>query len=92
MSGSGQPSRGFYVDWILFQFGLPIYVYYFEPEGPNWLDYQDDDGIELQSDAEALIYAYQMIRELKADYQVSDPLHLLVKNWVRKTIFCIAFE
>jgi hypothetical protein len=68
-------------------------LYYFETEGPSWSDYQDDDGIELQSDAEALVYAYTMIRELTADYEGSDrPLHLLVKNWIRKTIFRIAFE
>ena len=68
-------------------------LYYFETEGPDWSDYQDDDGIELQSDAEALVYAYTMIRELKADYQGGDRLlHLLVKNWIRKTIFRIAFE
>ena len=68
-------------------------LYYFEPEGPGWSDYQDDDGIELQSDAEALVYAHSMIRELKADYEDSDcPLHLLVKNWICKTIFRIAFD
>jgi hypothetical protein len=51
-------------------------LYYFETEGPSWSDYQDDDGIELQSDAEALVYAYTMIRELTADYEGSDrPLH-----------------
>jgi hypothetical protein len=68
-------------------------LYYFEAEGPGWSDYQDDNGIELQSDAEALVYAYSMIRELKADYEDSGhPLHLLVKNWIRKIIFRIAFE
>jgi uncharacterized protein DUF6894 len=68
-------------------------LYYFETEGPGWSDYEDDEGIELQSDAEALVYAYSMIRELKADYESSGlPLHLLVKNWIRKTIFRIAFE
>jgi hypothetical protein len=68
-------------------------LYYFEAEGPGWSDYQDDDGIELLSDAQALVYAYQMIRELEADFEGSDrPLHLLVKNWIRKTIFRIAFE
>ena len=67
-------------------------LYYFEPEGQGW-DYQDDDGIELQSDAEALAYAYSIIGELKADYEGSHrPLHLLVKNWIRKTIFRIAFD
>jgi hypothetical protein len=68
-------------------------LYYFETEGPGWSDYRDDDGIELQSDAEALVYAYSMIRELKADYEDGDcPDHLLVKNCARKTIFRIAFE
>jgi hypothetical protein len=68
-------------------------LYYFEAEGPGWSDYQDHDGIELLSDAEARVYAHSMIRELKADYEGSDrPLHLLVKNWIRKTIFRIAFE
>jgi hypothetical protein len=45
-------------------------LYYFEPEGQGW-DYQDDDGIKLQSDAEALAYAYSIIGELKADYEGS---------------------
>ena len=67
-------------------------LYYFETEGPNWSDYQDDDGIELPSDAEALAYAHSMIRELKADLGSDRPLHLLVKNSARKTIFRIAFE
>ena len=68
-------------------------LYYFEPEGPGWSDYQDDDGIELMSDAEALAYAYTIIRELKADRKGSNrPFHLLVKNPARKTIFRIAFE
>jgi hypothetical protein len=68
-------------------------LYYFEPEGPSWSDYQDDDGIELPSDAEALAYAYSMIRELKADYKGSEcPVHLLVKDSARKIIFRIAFE
>jgi hypothetical protein len=68
-------------------------LYYFEPEGPAWLDYEDDDGIELPNDAEALAYAYLMIRELKANNGVSDlSFHLLVKNWIRKTIFRVAFE
>ena len=68
--------------------------YYFEPEGEGWWDYQDDDGIELQSNAEALVYAYSMIQELKADYEDSHrPFRfLLVKNCARKTIFRIAFE
>ena len=69
-------------------------LYYFEPEGPGWSDYRDDDGIELPNDAEALAYAYTMIRELKADYEGSDRplLHLLVKNSARKIIFRPAFE
>jgi hypothetical protein len=68
-------------------------LYYFEPERPGWSDYQDDDGIELPSDAEASAYAYSMIRELSADYEGSDrPLHLLVKDSARKAIFRIAFE
>jgi len=68
-------------------------LYYFETEGPGWSDYQDDEGIELLSDAEALVYAHSMIGELKVDFQDSDrPLHLLVKNWIRKTIFRVAFE
>ena len=68
-------------------------LYYFEPEGPGWSDYQDDDGIELKSDAEALAYAYTIMRELKADREGSNrSLHLLVKNGARKTIFRIAFE
>ena len=68
-------------------------LYYFEPEGPSWSDYLDDEGIELPSDADALAYAYSMIRELSADYERSDrPLYLLVKDSARKTIFRIAFE
>jgi hypothetical protein len=68
-------------------------LYYFEPEGPGWSDYQDDDGIELPNDTEALAYAHLMIRELNADYEGSDrPSHLLVKNAARKTIFRIAFD
>ena len=73
--------------------GPTVPLYYFEPEGPDWWDYQDDDGIELRSDAEALVYAYSILRELKADYEDSHrPRHLLVKNSVHKTIFRIAFE
>jgi hypothetical protein len=68
-------------------------LYYFEPEGPGWSDYQDDEGIELPSDAEALAYASSMIRELKEDYKGSDRrFHLLVKDSARKTIFRIPFE
>jgi hypothetical protein len=68
-------------------------LYYFEPEGPSWSDYHDDDGIELPNDAEALAYGNSMILELKADYKGSDrPLYLLVKDGARKTIFRIAFE
>ena len=67
-------------------------LYYFEPEGPGW-DYQDDDGIELPNDAEALAYAREMIRELKEDGEIiADITHLLVKDRSRKTIFRIAFE
>jgi hypothetical protein len=54
---------------------------------------EDDDGIELPNHAEALAYAYLMIRELKTNNEGGDlPLHLLVKNWIRKTIFRVAFE
>ena len=68
-------------------------LYYFEPEGPGWLDFEDEDGIELPSDAKALAYAYTIIGELKADREGSNrPFHLLVKNAARKTIFRIAFE
>jgi hypothetical protein len=68
-------------------------LYYFEPEGPNWSDYQDEEGIELPNDAEALAYAYSMIRELKPDLKGSDrPLHLAVKDAARATIFRIAFK
>jgi hypothetical protein len=72
--------------------GAAVPLYYFEPEGPGWSDYQDD-GIELPSDVKALAYAHAMILELKADYKGSDrPLHLLIKNSARKTIFRVAFE
>jgi hypothetical protein len=68
-------------------------LYYFEAEGPDWSDYQDEDGIELPSDVKASAYAYSMILELKADYKGSDlPSHLLVKDSARKTIFRIAFD
>jgi hypothetical protein len=51
-------------------------LYYFETEGPGWSDYQDDDGIELLSDAKALAYAYTMIGKLKADREGSNrPLY-----------------
>jgi hypothetical protein len=63
--------------------------YYFEAEGQGWSDYQDGDGIELQSDTEALAYAYSMIRELKATMRAAI---LLAKNCIRKTSFRIAFE
>ena len=43
--------------------GVPLYD--FETEGPSWSDYQDDDGIELRSDAEALVYAYSIVREFE---------------------------
>ena len=67
-------------------------LYYFEPEGPGWSDYQDDDGIELAGDEQALAYAQSMIRELNADYTRSDrPLHLVVKDSARQTIFRVAF-
>jgi hypothetical protein len=68
-------------------------LYFFEAEGPGWSDYEDDEGIELPSDAKALAYAYSVIGELKGDYEGSDrPLYLLVKDSTRKTIFRIAFE
>jgi hypothetical protein len=68
-------------------------LYYFEPEGPGWSDYRDNDGTELQSDIKALAYAHSMILELKTDFKGSDrPLYLLVKDSARKTIFRIAFE
>jgi hypothetical protein len=67
-------------------------LYYFEPEGPGWSDYQDEDGIELPNDAEALAYANSMILELKEEFKGSDrPHHLVVKNSDRETIFRIAF-
>ena len=67
-------------------------LYYFETEEPNWSDNQDDDGIELRSDAEALIYAYSIVRELKTDHKSSHrPRHLLVKD-CDNTIFRVAFE
>ena len=67
-------------------------LYYFETEGPNSSDNQDDDGIELRSDSEALIYAYSVVRELQADYKSSHrPRHLLVKDCAT-TIFRVAFE
>jgi hypothetical protein len=73
--------------------GAAVPLYYFETEGPGWSDYEDDEGIELQSDAEALVYAHSLIRELMVEFQDSDrPLHLLVKNWIRKTIFRVAME
>jgi hypothetical protein len=65
-------------------------LYYFEPEGPGW-DYQDDDGIELPNNAEALAYAHQLIRELKEDGKIlADITHLLVKDTARKIIFRIS--
>jgi hypothetical protein len=68
-------------------------LYYFEPEGTGWSDYEDNDGIELPSDIKALAYAHSMILELKADYKGRDrPVYLLVKDSTRKTIFRIAFE
>jgi hypothetical protein len=67
-------------------------LYYFEPEGPGW-DYQDDDGIELPNDAEALAYARQMIRELKEDGKIIEEItHLLVKDTARKIIFRISVK
>ena len=72
--------------------GAAVPLYYFETEGPSWSDYQDDDGIELRSDAEALVYAYSIVRELKTDYKSSHrPRHLLVKD-CDNTIFRVAFE
>jgi len=72
--------------------GAGVPLYYFETEGPSWSDYQDDDGIELRSDAEALVYAYSIVRELKTDYKSSHrPRHLLVKD-CDNTIFRVAFE
>ena len=68
-------------------------LYYFEFEGPGWSNYQDEDGIELPSDAQALAYAQSKVRELKADYKRSNryPLHLVVKDSARNTIFRVAF-
>ena len=67
-------------------------LYYFETEEPSWSDNQDDDGIELRSDAEALIYAYSIVRELKTDCKfVHRPRHWLVKD-CDNTIFRVAFE
>jgi hypothetical protein len=51
--------------------GAGVPLYYFEAEGPGWSDYEDDEGIELQSDAKALAYAYAMVQELKADLSCS---------------------
>ena len=70
-------------------------LYYFEPEGTDWDNDDDhsveDDGIELTSNAEALVYAYSSVRELKADGEGSDlPAYLLVKNYDHKTIFRVA--
>jgi hypothetical protein len=70
-------------------------LYYFEPEGPGWdgWDYQDDDGIELPNDAEAVAYARRMIRELKEDEKTfEDITHLLVKDAARKIIFRISVK
>jgi len=61
-------------------------LYYFETEGSSWSDYQDDDGIELRSDAQALVYAYSIVRESS-----HHPRHLLVKD-CDSTIFRVAFE
>jgi hypothetical protein len=67
-------------------------LYYFEPEGPGW-DFQDDDGIELPNDAEALAYARRMIRELKEDEKIiEDITYLLVKDIARKIIFRISVK
>jgi len=63
------------------------------PEGPDWADYQDIDGTELPSTAEALVYAYKIIRELTSDGH--DKWHghyMLVKDALRKTVFRIAFR
>ena len=68
-------------------------LYYFEFEGPGWSDYQDEDGTELPSDAQALACAQSMIRELRPDYKGRDrPLHLIVKDSARNTIFRVAFK
>ena len=68
-------------------------IYYFEPEGPDWRDYRDIDGAELSNNAEALIYAYRIVGELKEDGNINErPIHMLVKNAERKIIFRIAFE
>jgi uncharacterized protein DUF6894 len=68
-------------------------LYYFEAEGPGWSDYEDDEGIELQSDIKALAYAHSMILEVKTNVKTTDcPLYLLVKDSTRRTIFRIAFE
>jgi hypothetical protein len=68
-------------------------LYYFEPEGPGW-DYQDDAGTELPTDAGALAYARQIIRELKEDGKIiEDITHVLVKkNTDRKIIFRISVK
>ena len=59
-------------------------------EGPSWSDYQDDDGIELRSDAQTLVYAYSIVRELKADYKSSHrPRHLLVKDCDNTIFRCL---
>jgi Domain of unknown function (DUF6894) len=64
-------------------------LYYFEPEG--W-DYQDVDGIELLSDAEALAYAHAIIRELKEDVDGERIVRMLVKNALGEIIFSIPFK
>jgi len=72
--------------------GAAVTLYYFETEEPSCPDNQDDDGIELRSDAEALIYVYSIVRELKTDCKsVHRPRHLLVKD-CDNTIFRVAFE
>jgi hypothetical protein len=65
-------------------------LYYFEPEGPDWEDYQDIEGTELPNDAEALVYAYKIIEELKQDAEIRLTV-MLVKNADRKIVFRIAF-
>ena len=68
-------------------------LYYFELEGADWEDYQDIDGAEFPNDAEALVYAYRIIRELKEDSETNKRIvHLLVKDADRKITFRIAFE
>ena len=69
-------------------------LYYFEAEGPGWSDYQDDDGIELQERCRGA--SLRVLDDSRAEGGLMRaaiaPIHLLVKNWIRKTIFRIAFD